>query len=219
MQTEFQLVEIEARFQAKQAELQQAKAQAVESDSSLVSNERVNTQLRERIVEEFKRDPDVASLIDQIRSTTEELDHTKGVVKKGHDPARLAAERRLTNSRSSTMTSGDPRVSRSARRLLVPTGAPGAPEVDSLTEMKSKIDELKIRKTRLTDLVNKYDSDKQLSQTDAVKATFARDELTRLQNMHDQVNRKLESLNFTQDKAAINIEDTTPAQTPKVSLQ
>ena len=60
MQTEFQLVELEARFQAKQAELQQAKARAAESDSSLVSNEGVNRQLRERIVEEFKHDPEVA---------------------------------------------------------------------------------------------------------------------------------------------------------------
>ena len=96
------------------------------------------------------------------------------------------------------MTSGDSKSEQIRQRLLVPTGAPGAPEVDSLTEMKSKIDELKIRKTRLTDLVNKYDDDKQLSQTDAVDATFARDELTRLQNMHDQVNRKLEQLKFTQ---------------------
>ena len=95
MQTEFQLVELEARFQAKQAELQQAQARVAESDSSLASNEGVNRQLRERIVEEFKRDPEVASLIDQIRSTTEELDHTKGVVRKGHDPARVATERQL----------------------------------------------------------------------------------------------------------------------------
>ena len=92
------------------------------------------------------------------------------------------------------------------QRLLVPTGAPGAPEVDSLGGLKSKIDELKIKKTKLTELVNKYDEKKQLSQTDAVNATFARDELTRLQNMHDQVDRKLEQLNFTQDKAAISIE-------------
>ena len=54
------------------------------------------------------------------------------------------------------------------------------------------------------------------SQTAAVEATFARDELTRLQNMHDQVDRKLEQLNFTKDKAVINIEETNPAQEPKV---
>ena len=44
---------------------------------------------------------------------------------------------------------------------------------------------------------------------------FALDELRRLQNMHDQVDRKLEQLNFTKDKAEINIEETNPAQMPK----
>ena len=92
--------------------------------------------------------------------------------------------------------------------MLVPTAAPGAPEVDSLAEMKTKIEELKIRKTKLNDLVKRYDSDNQDSQTAAVDATFARDELNRLQNMHDLVDRKLEQLNFTKDKAVINIEET-----------
>ena len=218
MQTEFQLVELEARFQAKQAELQQAQARVVEHVSLPTGGVGVDRQLREQIVEEFKRDPEVASLIDQIRSTTDELDHTKGVVKKGHDPARVTAERRLAKLNQEYKGLWESKSEQIRQRLLVPTGAPGpgAPEVDSLGEMKSKIDELKIKKARLTDLVNKYDADKQLSQTDAVNATFARDELSRVQNMHDQVNRKLEQLKFTQDKAAINIEETNLAQMPKV---
>ena len=216
MQTEFQLVELEARFQAKQAEVQQTQARAVEGISSPANSEGVNRQLRERIVEEFKRDPEVAALIDQIRSTTEELEHTKGVAKKEHDPARIATGRRLAKLNQEYKDFWESKSEQIRQRLLVPTGAPGAPEVDSLSEMKSKIDELKIRKARLTDLVNKYDADKQLSQTDAVNATFARDELSRVQNMYDQVNRKLEQLKFTQDKAAINIEETNLAQMPKL---
>ena len=34
--------------------------------------------------------------------------------------------------------------------------------------------------------------------------------------MHDQVDRKLEQLNFTKDKAVINIEEPNPAQMPKL---
>ena len=83
--------------------------------------------------------------------------------------------------------------------------------------MKTKVDELKIKKNKFTELVKKYEGDNQQSQTAAVDATFARDELTRLQNMHDQVDRKLEKLNFTKDKAVINIEETNPAQVPKVA--
>ncbi len=213
LQTEFQLVELEARFQARQAELQQAQARAAASDLPLASNDR--EKLKERVAEEFRHDPEVAALIDQIRSTTEELEHTKGIVKKGHDPARVEAQRHLTKLNKDYESLWESKSEQIYHRLLVTTGAPGAPEPDSLSELKSKIDELKIRKIKLTELVDKYDEKKQLSQTEAVDATFARDELTRLQNMHDQVDRKLEQLKFTQDKAAINIEDFNPAQVPK----
>jgi len=54
------------------------------------------SKLRERIVEEFKRDPEVASLIEQIKSTREELDHIKGIARNGADPAMIAFQRRLT---------------------------------------------------------------------------------------------------------------------------
>ena len=216
MQTEFQLVELEARLQSRQAEVQQAQARVAEADSSPASHEGLTAQQKERIAEEFKHDPEVASLIDQIRSTTEELEHKKGVVKKGHDPALVELQRHLAklnkeyNGLWEFKSESDPPANAGA------DGCPGAPEVDSLAEMKTKVEELKIKKNKLTDLVKRYDADNQHSQTAAVKATFARDELTRLQNMHDQVDRKLEQLNFTKDKAEINIEETNPAQVPKV---
>ena len=155
-------------------------------------------------------------MIEQIKSTTEELEHTQGVVKKDNDPARVQAKRRLAKLTKEYNDLWASKSEQIRQRLLVPTAAPGAPEVDTLAEMKTKIDELKIRKTKLTDLVKRYDSDNQDSQTAAVDATFARDELNRLQNMHDLVDRKLEQLNFTKDKAVINIEETNPAQMPKV---
>ena len=125
LQTEFQLLELEARFQAKQAELQQAKTRAVESDSSPASNEGVDRQLRERMVEKFKRDPEVSSLIHQMRSTTEELDHTKGEVKIGHDPARVADERRLAKLKKVYNDLWGSKSEQIRQRLLVPTSAPG----------------------------------------------------------------------------------------------
>jgi beta-lactamase regulating signal transducer with metallopeptidase domain len=54
-----------------------------------------NEQLRDQVAQAFRHDPEVGSLIDQIKATTEEMAHTKGVVRKGTDPARIAAQRRL----------------------------------------------------------------------------------------------------------------------------
>jgi hypothetical protein len=50
---------------------------------------------RERIIQEFRRDPEVVSLIDQIKSSKEELNRTKGIVRDRADPARVAVQRRL----------------------------------------------------------------------------------------------------------------------------
>ncbi len=51
---------------------------------------------QERIYQEFKRDPEVVTLLNQIKSATEELDRIKGLTRNDADPARFAAQRRLT---------------------------------------------------------------------------------------------------------------------------
>ena len=210
MQIEFQIMDLEARYAAKQAE-EQALASG---DGSGPSNNEV--ELRERVIQEFRRDPEVAALIDLIKSTTEELDHNKGVARKDADPSRLAAHRRLA---SLTKNHNDLWKTKSVEirnRLLVPTSASGAPELDSLVEIKRKLDSLKIHRVKLTDLVNTFDVEKRHSHADTVQATFLRDDLTRYYNMFDQVDRKLESLEFSKDKAGINIEELHKAETPMV---
>jgi len=210
MQTEFQIMELEARCSAKQVEQQQAEAAG---DSPMLSN---NEELRDRIVQEFKRDPEVASLIDQIKSMTEELEHTKGIVRKDADPSRIAAQRRLASLNKDYNELWKTKSEQIHQRLLVPTSASRAPELDSLVEIKRKIDSLKITRSRLTELINTFDLEKKHSHADTVEATFLRDDLNRFYNMFDQVHRKLESLEFTKDKAGINIEEKHPAEVPRV---
>ena len=199
-------------WELEQAEMQQAQAAG---DSPVLSN---NEQLRDQIAQEFKRDPEVASLIDQIKATTEELDHTKGVVRRGADPALVAAQRRLTRLNEDYNDLWKTRSEQIRQRLLVPTSAPGAPELDSLAEIKRKIETLKVTKARYTELYNKFEIDKQHSHTDTVEATFERDDLNRYYNMFDQVNRKLEQLKFNQNQAGISIEKIDPAVTPRATF-
>jgi len=54
-------------------------------------------QLQHQIEHVFVRDPEVASLIDRIKSTTEELDRAKRLVRSGADSALVAARRRLSD--------------------------------------------------------------------------------------------------------------------------
>ena len=56
-------------------------------------------QLRDQVAQVFKHDPEVASLIEQIKATAEELDRSKGAVRRSADPAMIAAQRRLSKLR------------------------------------------------------------------------------------------------------------------------
>jgi capsular exopolysaccharide synthesis family protein len=213
MQVEFQLMEDEARYQARQAEVQQAQAN---TDSALPrSYEQVDKQLRDQIVEEFQRDPAVITLRDEIHATEEELAHAKGVAKKDHDPARVAANQKL---RSLTKDYNDLWRTKSEQirqRLVVPTGAPGVPENESSAELKRRIDSRKRTRDSLKELLAKFDASKQKSETDTLDTVFLRDDLNRFYSWHDQVNRKLEQLKFARDRADIHIEERQPAKVPK----
>ncbi len=207
MQTEFQIMELESRLAVKQAEAQQTRTGGDTPG---------NQQLRDQVAQAFKHDPEVASLIDQIKATTEELEHTKGVARRGADPAMVAVQKRLTKLNEEYNELWASKSEEIRQRLLVPTSAPGAPELDSPTEIKRKIEELRSKCRKLTELIKQFEVDKQHSHTDALEATFERDDLSRFYNMYDQVNRKLEQLEFTKDKAGIEIDHTDLAELPRI---
>ena len=210
MQTEFQILELEAQLSAKQA--QEQPGQTPSDTPALASND----ALRERIVQEFRRDPDVASLIEQIKSTTEELEHIRGVVRKGADPSRMALHNRLAALKKDYNELWNTKSEQIHQRLLVPTSATGVPEFDSIGDIRRKLETLKVSKSKLMDLINKFDVKKQDSHRDAVDATFLREDLSRDFSMFDQLDRKLRSLEFNQDKAGIHIGGYEEAELPMV---
>ncbi|MFO0887974.1 MAG: polysaccharide biosynthesis tyrosine autokinase [Isosphaeraceae bacterium] len=205
-QTDIQLMELEAQYQARRSDA----ASNPEAQAGVTGA--MHEQLREQIVEEFRRDPAVASLVDEIKATTEELEHTKGVVKKGADPARVAAHAKLRKLNDEYNDLWATKSEQIRRRLLVPTSAP---ELQSTVELKRKIDELKLEKVKLAEMINTLKQEEVLSHEDTVKGTFLHSELAQYQSRYEQVDRKLEQLNFTQDKGTITIEDKNPAQVPK----
>jgi serine/threonine protein kinase len=73
---------------------------------------------QERIYEEFKRDPEVVSLLNQIQSTTDELDRIKRLTRNAADPARVAPQRRLTKLHESCNELWKTKSEEIRRRLL-----------------------------------------------------------------------------------------------------
>ncbi len=213
MQTEFQIMELVARLKTKQAEAEERQAQLAGDSTARPSD----AQLRPRIEQAFKHDPEVASLIDQIRATTEQLEHAKGVSRRGADIAVVAVQKRLTKLKEEYANLWSTKSEEILQRLLVPTSASGAPELDTPTEIKHKIAELRSKSQTYTALINQFEVDKKNSHSEALDATFARDDLNRYNGMFDQVNRKLEQLRFTKDKAGIEIERIDDAELPRVA--
>jgi serine/threonine protein kinase len=54
-----------------------------------------NTEEQQRLVKRIRSDGEAMSLLEQIKSTTEELEHTRASARNGADPALVAAQKRL----------------------------------------------------------------------------------------------------------------------------
>ena len=213
LQTEIDLIDAEARYQMLESE-----AQAASGNSANPNSE----ELWNRIREEFLRDPEVASLRGKIKATNDDLEHTKEVARKGQEPARIAAQKHLKKLTDQYEELWKTKSEDIRQRLLVETGARGSG--DTLSGLKRKIDNLKISKKSLQELLDKYKDkykdDKQTASRDAVHATFVRDEVVSLRDMSNSVNRKLEQLNFESQKgtARVDVVDSaTAAKTPSAN--
>ena len=119
LQTEMDLMDLRSLLQARLAESQ--------ANSELSRNE-IDKQMRERIIEEFRRDPQVATLIEQIKATSDELEHDKSIARRDADPAVIAARKRLANLTADYNDLWSIRSEQIRQRLLVETGGLGSGE-------------------------------------------------------------------------------------------
>src|SRR3954469_21652193 len=106
-----------------------------------------DTQLRERIVEEFRGDPEVVALTTQIKTTTEQLEHILKISRRENDPARVASRQRLASLEAEYIALWNVRSEQIRKKLLIETGAPGA--VDNTIVLKRKVDQLERTRNNL----------------------------------------------------------------------
>jgi polysaccharide biosynthesis transport protein len=209
LQTELDLIDAESRYQMLEAE-----AQATSGNLANQNNE----ELQKRIEEEFKNDPEVASLIVKMKATNDDLEHMKGVVRKGQDPARIEAQKHLNKLNDKYLDLWETKSRQIRDRILVETGARGSGE--TLSSLKRKIENLKMTKRNLQEVVvkhkDKYKDDKESASKDAVEATFVRDEVASLWEMSNSVKRKLEQLNFESQRTTARVEVVDAASAAKV---
>ena len=210
LQTQYQIIDLEARLKVRLEDEQRAQ----ENGRNALAQG--NEEIRERIVQEFRRDPEVAAVIAQIKSTTQEVEHLRGMVRRPDDPSRVAAQLMLTNLNKDYNDLWRVKSEQIRQRLLVTTSATNAPDLESAAELKHKLEELRQKQLKYTELMNKFKIVKQNSQEAAVRASFERDELLRDYSRYDLVDRRLEQLEFTKDKPGVEIERIDEAELPVV---
>jgi capsular exopolysaccharide synthesis family protein len=205
LQTELDLMEARSRLQTLQAESQ--------VNSELARNEVDKQQLRKRIEEEFRRDPEVAELISQIKSASNELEHDKKISRRAGDPALLAVRERYDNLMADYDHLWRVRSEQIRKRLLVETGGSGSADGPAL---RRQIEALEAKKTSLLGLLAKYDVEKRQSSTDTLKAAFLRQEMDSLTGTIRQVDQKIEQLKFESQNTLVRVFLQDSASLPKV---
>ena len=170
--------------------------------------------MRERIIEEFRRDPQVATLIEQIKATSDELEHDKSIARRDADPAVIAARKRLANLTADYNDLWSIRSEQIRQRLLVETGASGSGE--SAVILRRKIEALEAKKNNLVQMLAKYDVQNQQSSTDTLTATFLREEINSLTGNIQTVEQKLEQLKFESSKQLVRVFLQDPVSLPKI---
>jgi succinoglycan biosynthesis transport protein ExoP len=206
LQTEMELIDAEAQLQARQA----AEAQGSTGTAAPEENDAL---LHKRIVAEFRADPEVIALIDRIKTTKEELDRTKGVARKGHDPARIAAEKRKKALEDEYYALWETRSEEIRQRLM--SGGGDSNSTSTLAELQRKVEALKLARANLSTLIEKYKAMNQDSSENTVQATLLKEELASLMKMRADVQKKVEQLEFEENKGLVRVGLVDPATAPK----
>lgn len=175
-------------------------------------------ELDERVRDLFKRDPAIASLMDEIRATQAELEHNIGVARQRMDPARQAARRRLDQLMATYENVWNEQYEKIRQAVLAEAAeaaaaGPGAASPNALTvaELETRVKNVKQELTTLNDMLASMDVEKKATQSETYRAEQLKADIDSLKEQHDVVFKKLEDLKFTTDKDLFRVDLLHPA--------
>jgi capsular exopolysaccharide synthesis family protein len=127
-----------------------------------------------------------------METARQRLDHASRLVRSPADPARVAAQRNLLALQKHFQDLWDRRRAEIAMHLRDRGGAEG----ESLLELKTQIEAMKIRKSSYEQMLNRMEVTNRQQGTDAVKVALVREDLASLRGMQESVQRRIEQLHF-----------------------
>jgi len=152
LETEIDLIDAESRYQVLE----------VEATSGILAAQNTEEQ-RNRIKDEFLRDPEVASLREKIKATLDDVQHSKEITRPGRDPARIAAQKHLKELNDKYADLWRTKSKEMRERLIPAPAATGT--IETPDNLKREIERLKLRKARLSLLRGRFKDDTPSEQT------------------------------------------------------
>ena len=162
-------------------------------------NQNGSTKLQEeqrdqQIQDDFKKDPEVIALTDEIALAQERRDHAKSSGAQAHDPARRAAEQHYKKLMEQYDKLWDAKYKEFSARLKN-TSIEVRPE-QSVTDLEIKLKSLKDQKLRLIEMFDKMKVEEKTGNNDTFEATFLSRQLDTVQRDAERLNNNIKELQF-----------------------
>jgi polysaccharide biosynthesis transport protein len=179
-------------------------------------SQQTDTQRLALVREEFTRDPEVVDLKQEVEETQTHLEHLKDNVRQSHDPAVVAAQKQLNKLKQEYNDLWISKYQEILGRLS--TGpVSGTQSLIAIQELEQKVETLKKKKAKLTELYNVLEPKQKTANDDTFEAAFLSHQVQSLQSWEEIVKGNLERLKFeaSQDKYRVVLVDSaTPSRTP-----
>ena len=191
LRTDLDLIEAQSLLEV--LEKQQAENQANQEDNAQRSQQD-DEQLKDRIREEFQKDPGVVALIGEIKETREQLDRARAVARLPNDPARRAAEKQHKKLTEEYAELWEGKYDEIKKRLQVAVGTSQSPE--AINELRIKVASLKKKRESQARMLDAVKVESKTTSSDTFNAMLLNHELSSLMTRDDQVKKNLAQLQF-----------------------
>jgi succinoglycan biosynthesis transport protein ExoP len=207
VKTDLDLIEAQSMLDVKR------EVYKASQEESQQPRQAVDAQLRARIDEVFKKDPDVVALKQEIEDTGEHLDRIKRNVRQAHDAARVAAQNHFDKLQQEYTDLWESKYPEILSRLTA--GSAGDTQsLQKIQDLEQKIEEIKKVKERQAELFKTMQVEQKTTNDDTFEAVYLNYQLNSLLTREDQVKKHLEQLAFEAARDHYRVTLLDPAAAP-----
>jgi polysaccharide biosynthesis transport protein len=205
---DLEIIKIESDLSVYRAELE-----AAERDGALLSK-RQEEQREQQIRDDFRKDPEVIGLTDEIALAAEKRDRAKELARQGHDPARLAAEKNYKKLMDQYAALWNVKYEEFSARLK--TAAVGTRSQETINELEAKLKSLKEQKEKQAKMFTQMKGEEKTANNDTFEASFVDRQLVILLRSADQLNTNIQELNFKDSQEDFRVSQVDAAVARKI---